>query len=89
MGILWTILRAIRALLQSHAVLAAENLALHRQLAVVSQSVKRPKLRPRDRVFWELLSRLWSNWRTAIGDRPAGYYSQDDKITTKIVAGSY
>ena len=29
-------------------------------------SVKRPKLRPRDRVFWVCLSRLWSNWRSAL-----------------------
>ena len=27
---------------------------------------KRPKLRPRDRIFWVLLSRLWSNWRSAL-----------------------
>ena len=65
MGILWTILRAVRALLRSHAVVTAENLALRQQLAVVSQSVKRLKPRPRDRVFWDLLSRLWPNWRTA------------------------
>ena len=44
----------------------AENLAHRQQLAVVSQSVKRPKLRPRDRVFWVLLSRLWPNWRSAL-----------------------
>ena len=29
------------------------------------QSVKRRKLRTRDRIFWVLLSRLWSNWRSA------------------------
>jgi hypothetical protein len=32
--------------------LVVENLALRQQLAVLGQSVKRPKLRPRDRVFW-------------------------------------
>jgi hypothetical protein len=66
MGILWMILLAVRALLLSHAAVTVENLALRQQLAVVSQSVKRPKLRPRDRVFWALLSRLWPNWRTAL-----------------------
>ena len=34
--------------------------------AAVKHSVKRPKLRPRDRVFWVLLSRLWPNWRSAL-----------------------
>ena len=60
------ILLAVRALLLSHAAVTVENLALRQQLAVVSQSVKRPKLRPRDRVFWALLSRFWPNWRTAL-----------------------
>jgi len=46
--------------------LAVENLALRQQLAVCKQSVKRPKLRPRDRVFWVWLSRLWPNWRSAL-----------------------
>jgi putative transposase len=28
--------------------------------------VKRPKLRPRDRVFWVLLSKTWPNWRSVL-----------------------
>ena len=50
----------------SRSALAAENLALRQQVAVYKHSVKRPKLRPRDRVFWVLLPRLWSNWRSAL-----------------------
>jgi putative transposase len=46
--------------------LAAENLALRQQVAVYKHSGKRPKLRPRDRLFWVWLSRLWSNWRSAL-----------------------
>ena len=46
--------------------LAAENLALRQQVAVYRHIVKRPKLRMRDRIFWVLLSRLWSNWRSAL-----------------------
>ena len=34
------------------AAAAIEILALRQQVAVFKQSVKRPKLRPRDRVFW-------------------------------------
>ena len=48
------------------AALAAENLALRQQLAVLRQSVKRPELRRRDRVFWVWLSRLWKDWRSVL-----------------------
>ena len=36
----------------SRSSLAMENLALRQQLSVYKQSVKRPKLRQRDRIFW-------------------------------------
>ena len=46
--------------------LVLENLALRQQLAVLQRSVRRPRLRRRDRVFWVVLSRIWSNWRSAL-----------------------
>jgi hypothetical protein len=46
--------------------LIIENLALRQQLSVLHQSVKRPKLRNRDRIFWVWLSRRWPNWRSAL-----------------------
>ena len=58
MGILKAVLVFLRAMLILKIHLAVENLALRQQLAVCKQSVKRPKLRPRDRVFWVWLSRL-------------------------------
>ena len=66
MGIIQAIFFLIRAFLVSRLSLAAENLALRQQVAVYKHSVKRPKLRPRDRVFWVWLSRLWPNWRSAL-----------------------
>ena len=59
MGILRAVFFFVRGLLLSRSALAAENLALRQQVAVYKQSVKRPKLRPRDRLFWVVLSRLW------------------------------
>ena len=56
----------LRVFLLSRSALAAENLALRQQVAVYKHTVKRPKLRPRDRTFWVLLSRLWANWRSAL-----------------------
>jgi putative transposase len=66
MGIIQAIFLFLRAFILGRAGTAIENLALRQQVAVFKQSVKRPKLRPRDRVFWVLLSRLWSNWQSAL-----------------------
>ena len=56
----------IRGLLAERTALATENLALRQQLAVLERSVKRPRLRPRDRIFWVCLSRLWKSWRECL-----------------------
>ena len=66
MGILNTIYLLIRAFLVPRLRLVVENLALRQQVAVYKHTVKRPKLRTRDRVFWVWLSRLWPNWRSAL-----------------------
>jgi putative transposase len=46
--------------------LAAENIALRQQLIVLKRNQKRPTLKEGDRLFWVLLSRIWSGWRDAI-----------------------
>jgi len=46
--------------------LAAENLALRQQLAVMYRNAKRPRLRKRDRIFWVGLSRFWSGWQSSL-----------------------
>jgi putative transposase len=66
MGILKAGVLFLRAMFIPEVHLVVENLALRQQLAVLGQSVKRPKLRPRDRVFWVWFSRLWPNWRSAL-----------------------
>ena len=62
MGWIEMMFNPVRALFRSQAELAAENLALRQQLAVLSEQKKRPWLRKRDRIFWAWLARLWSNW---------------------------
>jgi len=62
---LWWILAFLRVLFASRAALAAENLAMRQHLIVLQRSVKRPRLRKSDRIFWSWLSRLWSGWRSA------------------------
>ncbi len=56
----------LRAMLVPKLQLAYENLALRQPLAIFEQSAKRPKLRPRDRVFWTWMSRVWPDWRSAL-----------------------
>jgi len=49
MGITRAIFLFLRAFILGRAAVAIENLALQQQVAVFRQSVKRPRLRPRDR----------------------------------------
>jgi len=49
MGVWNTIAWFVRALVVPKYRLALENLALRQQLAVCNRSIKRPKLRPRDK----------------------------------------
>ena len=66
MGGLHVVAILLRLLLQSRAALAAENLALRHQVAVLQRSVKRPRVHRRDRIFWVWLSRLWRGWRSSL-----------------------
>lgn len=66
MGIVRAVAMSLRAFVANRAAIAAENLALRQQLAVLQVSAKRPKLRRRDRIFWVWLSRLWTGWRSSL-----------------------
>jgi putative transposase len=46
----------IRGLIASRTALAAENLAMRQQLAILNRKIHRPKLHRRDRFFWVILS---------------------------------
>ena len=56
----------ILGILRNRTELAAENLALRQQLAVLTEQKRRPRLRRRDRILWVWLSRLWSGWRSVL-----------------------
>jgi hypothetical protein len=60
------VLRSLALVCRGHHAVAFENLALRQQLAVFQRTLKRPPLRPSDRLFWVVLSRAWRNWRAAL-----------------------
>ena len=66
MGWIRMLLLLIRGILRDRTELAAENLALRQQLAVLTERKRRPRLRMRDRIFWVWLSRLWAGWRSCL-----------------------
>src|SRR5262245_14985599 len=55
-----------RSLFVPRLSLATEILVLRQQILVLNRTVKQPKLRRRDRLFWVCLSRLWKDWRDAL-----------------------
>ncbi len=65
-SVLGPILSLLHCFLKSRSRLALENLPLRQQLAVLRRSIKRPKLRAADRMFWVLLARVWSGWRSSL-----------------------
>ena len=66
MDLIRAVLLFVRGTLHNRVELAAENVALRQQPAVLREKAKRPRLRNRDRIFWAILSRVWVNWRSAL-----------------------
>ena len=66
MGLIRVVLLFVPGILRNRVDLAAENVALRQQLAVLREKVKRPRVRNRDRIFWAIRSRVWADWRSAL-----------------------
>lgn len=61
------VLAALRSTLRCRLELTAEILALRHQLVVLRrQAPKRLRLLHTDRLFWVMLSRIWTGWRQAV-----------------------
>jgi putative transposase len=60
------ILSIVTSILKGRADLVAENVALRHQLSCLIHRGSRPKLRPVDRAFWAMLSRIWDGWREGL-----------------------
>ncbi len=59
-------LRIVASFFKSKLTLQAENLALRHQLCVLHRSMKRPKVKPADRILWSMLARVMSDWKDAL-----------------------
>jgi putative transposase len=65
-ALLEAIVGAFFAAFRVRASLVAENLVLRQQLAILRRATPRPRLRPMDRAFWVLVSRMWSRWADSL-----------------------
>ena len=66
MFILHFVFTFLGALFKSQRQLALENLALRQQVAMLRQSVKRPRVSAIDKIFWILFSRYVDGWRQVL-----------------------
>jgi len=56
----------ILLILGGHEQVALENLALREQLTIFQRSVRPPRIRPTDRLFWVCLRKVWKEWKSAL-----------------------
>ena len=65
-SLLLAVLTTVCSLFQPRRQLALENMALRQQLAMLKQSVKRPRVSTIDRVFWVLFAKYVDGWRAML-----------------------
>ncbi|MFH1447547.1 MAG: hypothetical protein ABIG39_01680 [Candidatus Micrarchaeota archaeon] len=53
-----------RGLFVSQSNLILENLTLRQQLTIQQRTIKRPKLKNKDRIFWSWISQIWPDWKS-------------------------
>jgi hypothetical protein len=75
---------------RSRTTLQLEILALRHQLGVLRRSVKRPKLTASDRLLWIGLSRMRTDWRSALViDLRAGPSPRVPRVTFGALCGAW
>ena len=63
---IWTLLRTLISTLNTHRLLALENLALRQQIAILQRGSRRPFFTDTDRLFWRFLSKIWRDWADSL-----------------------
>ena len=62
-AVISVLLAGLATIFRSRRTLQLEILALRHQMAIYQRTVKRPSIRPGDRILWTWLSRRWAGWR--------------------------
>jgi len=67
--VLASLVRAAFSFFRTQRELALENLALRHPIGFLKRTLgtKRVCLKPCDRKFWVVLSRIWTGWQQALG----------------------
>jgi len=65
-AVLSALLAGLATIFRSRRALQLEILALRHQLAICQRTVKRPSIRPEDRILWSWLSRRRASWREVL-----------------------
>jgi hypothetical protein len=60
------LLAFVASFCRSRLSLQLEIAGLRHQLAIYERSIRRPRVRLTDRLFWSWLSRGWSRWREVL-----------------------
>ena len=60
------LLAFVTSLFRSRVSLQMEIVALRHQLTVYERSIRRPRVRRSDRIFWSWLARHWARWREVL-----------------------
>ena len=60
------LLRSLGLMCRGHRAVALENVALRQQVAALTRTTKRPRLRTTDRFFWILLAKTWQIGRAHV-----------------------
>jgi hypothetical protein len=60
------LLAFVVSLFRSRLSLHLEILALQHQVSVYHRSIRRPQVRPSDRILWSWLSRGWERWQKVL-----------------------
>jgi putative transposase len=65
-AVVYALLSKLGALFRSPLSLRVENVALRHQQAIYRRTIRRPSIRPEDRILWSWLSRRWARWREVV-----------------------
>ena len=65
-GLTKLLLSWVKTLRTDKADVALENLALRHQIFVLQRQHPKPRALPVDRLFWVILSKLWTPWKQVL-----------------------